>query len=1033
MGQEGPLSKRISVDYKDKTLIAVLKDIEALGGVHLNIPEKLLEGWGNVNYAGKDQEVGRVLTHILKSRGLGISHKGGADVEVVKLDPFNEFKIKTEQVFEFTEKPKLSREGDKIIITFTSKGFCDATVAIENGEGKIIRHIASGVLGENAPEPFQWNSKKQTLIWDGKDDQDKYVDDKNSVTVRVSLGLKPQFEKTLFWSPHKRVSECSPLVRAAPEGIYVCEGQVVDHVRLFDHQGKFIKTIYPFANDKLEQVQGLNWVTPMQTGKKIPLKTGYHQAGYLTSGTNHRIWQNGSYIINADEGQAAFAMAVRNNKIGLVHLKLNRLTSEGTSGGLPLEGPETTIMMEPGKWGGGGPPRPVSPWSAELSPDGKKLYLAGYAWTYWETSNWDCHSVVMVMDYDKNEKLSVFAGSPKDKDYGDGPDKFHCATSVSCDAKGRVYVSDYMNNRIQVFSADGKLEKSIPVEKPAVVRVHQKTGEIYVFSWPVHNVDMIKENKWQTNTPKLTHLGNAEDPKKIAEYPLSLPILGNWWSKHPYGPLYCGEIDSWSEQTTIWISMVHGGAVERGMGSGGDGFGNYGSWDNAGVKGYVAKDGKLEIKYDFGKDSVVESGRAKPAILSRQRLYVNPASEKLYVAEGDSGVMKSVNQLVEISPDTGKTKLVDLPLGTEDLAFDLNGLAYLRTDTVIARYDLNTMLEIPWDYGEERDNHSYGMGAKAANLKSVVITPGHRSHSFWHLGGISVTAKGHVVVTTCNGAGMDAPTVGPVDQVSGQGVQKGIKSAGAYMPDIYPGRQRWGELHIWDKYGKPIGKDVVPGIGHLNGIGVDSDDNIYLLSASRRLIEGKPIDPTIGRDATGTLIKVPAGKSRIINPGKGGDIPIPLEIAAQPKRPIDIAGYSTGWVEGADWLYGGVGFSTPGGCVCWNTRFDLDLFRRSFVPEPQLFSVGVIDGNGNLIIRIGRPGNIDDGKPIDSTGGPSNTRSIGGDELSLMYACYLATHTDKRLFIADAGNARIASVKLGYQTEEKISLKSIPDLGKDKK
>ena len=68
------------------------------------------------------------------------------------------------------------------------------------GETVVLKGVACrviGVLGENAPEPFAWNSKAQSLTWDGKDDQDVYVDDKESLTVRVSLGLRPQFERPI--------------------------------------------------------------------------------------------------------------------------------------------------------------------------------------------------------------------------------------------------------------------------------------------------------------------------------------------------------------------------------------------------------------------------------------------------------------------------------------------------------------------------------------------------------------------------------------------------------------------------------------------------------------------------------------------------------------------------------------------------------------------------------------------------------------------------------------------------------------------
>ena len=101
----------------------------------------------------------------------------------------DELKIKREQVFEFTQKPSVTRKGDTVTIRFESKGLCDATVAIENDAGKIIRHLVSGVLGPKAPEPFQKNSKKQTIVWDGKDDRGRYVDDKDRVVIRVSLGL----------------------------------------------------------------------------------------------------------------------------------------------------------------------------------------------------------------------------------------------------------------------------------------------------------------------------------------------------------------------------------------------------------------------------------------------------------------------------------------------------------------------------------------------------------------------------------------------------------------------------------------------------------------------------------------------------------------------------------------------------------------------------------------------------------------------------------------------------------------------------
>ena len=88
--------------------------------------------------------------------------------------------------------------------------------------------------------------------------------------------------------------------------------------------------------------------------------------------------------------------------------------------------------------------------------------------------------------------------------------------------------------------------------------------------------------------------------------------------------------------------------------------------------------------------------------------------------------------------------------------------------------------------------------------------------------------------------------------------------------------------------------------------------------------------------------------------------------------------------------------------------------------------MAVLDSAGNLILRVGRYGNVEDGLPLDTRGGPSKPTSVGGDEVALMHACYVATDTDRRLFIADQGNARIVSVKLDYHLTRRIALKDLP-------
>ncbi len=134
--------------------------------------------------------------------------------------PKEDYTIDRKPVYEFTQKPTIKKDGDQVSIRFTSKDFCDATVVLEKKDGTILRHLAAGVLGPNAPEPFKKNSLEQRIIWDGKNDQGRYIDNLNDVHIRVSLGLRAQFEKDLHWHPKKRIgSRKMPRLAVQPEGL----------------------------------------------------------------------------------------------------------------------------------------------------------------------------------------------------------------------------------------------------------------------------------------------------------------------------------------------------------------------------------------------------------------------------------------------------------------------------------------------------------------------------------------------------------------------------------------------------------------------------------------------------------------------------------------------------------------------------------------------------------------------------------------------------------------------------------------------
>jgi hypothetical protein len=77
---------------------------------------------------------------------LGVPEAGlSADID--------EFKVKRQEVYEFTERPAITRDGDKVTIRFASKAFCDATVAIEDADGKPLADgVSKAVAFEAKPD-----------------------------------------------------------------------------------------------------------------------------------------------------------------------------------------------------------------------------------------------------------------------------------------------------------------------------------------------------------------------------------------------------------------------------------------------------------------------------------------------------------------------------------------------------------------------------------------------------------------------------------------------------------------------------------------------------------------------------------------------------------------------------------------------------------------------------------------------------------------------------------------------------------------
>lgn len=767
-------------------------------------------------------------------------------------------------------------------------------------------------------------------------------------------------------------------------------------------------------------MEGLRWHEFPQ-GYERPLKESNYQQTLLTSGDNATIEDRIGMT-----GRAATGIAVRNKRIALIYERLNRLDADGSSGGLPIKGPPCGFEIQKSGYGAyGAGQQTIGPTSLAFSPDGKTLYMTGYLWKQYSRHNGCIHGV-LKLNYESGDEPTVFVGSRDKEKFGRDNQHLTVPTSVACDADGNVYVSDFLNNRVQIFEPGGKHLKTIPVESPAKVLVHQKTGEVFVFSWEPIGVpgEAWTEYKYEPKNVKNTLARFSPFPE--CEHVSTEPFpLGKAAMSHVFvmGQLHQVELDSWAPgpDPVFWVAnhaFIATRADHRIL------FIDYSttmdsrSW--GGIRIMKKKEGQWVAAQTFGQLTAEKINRITPIKHNIQHLYVNPVTGMLYVGEADSGAtIKAFKRLLEIDPDTGSVKSIDLPFNALDIAFDLDGVIYLRTTDVVVRYDPTTWREIPWDYGEELSKVTSGMSGRTAPAISGLVIPTVSPVCF-HQGGMSVSPRGLLAVACSNRPkGREVHTD---FSRFGETIQYGKP----YRPRLYPGREESStscSVHVWDKHGNIVYEDAIWGLPQVDGVEIDRSDNIYVMAAPTRILNGKRYFDEFSE----TIIKFRPGKAKILNSSGG---PIPLPESERPKRNADLQrGGRKIWVEGAEWFYGGVGYAgfntqrDGGGCACWFARFKLDHFARSFAPEPYQYSVAVLDTNGNLITRIGRYGNVDDGNPLDPKGGPSEPRSIGGDEVGLFHADFVGVHTGRHLFIADLGNARIVSVKLNYHTTERIALK----------
>jgi DNA-binding beta-propeller fold protein YncE len=369
--------------------------------------------------------------------------------------------------FAFAAKPVVAKKGEGFVISFAATAACDATVAVLDKDGKIVRHLASGVLGKNAPWPFQQNALAQAIVWDGKDDAGKVAP--TGCRASVGLGLHARLDGFIGWSRQAMVlKEAVGLAVDSKGEIYVVTGgheesglQVSSpHVYVFSRELAYLRTILPPPATVTGRKARLVQWSKTAAGADVPNR---RMSFVMNTFTRDGDWANldaQGPVITADGRLLLLSSPGGSKPQSRVLAMLD--TRDGSCGD------ENFVDLKCAGLIGSGPV------CLALSPDGKWLYLSGAAQANTKSAS---HAVCRVAMTPQPGAAEVFIGKPAEP--GDDNAHFSQPRSVACDAAGNVYVADFGNNRIQVFKSDGGYLKTLPAKAPAYVAVHRKTGAIY--------------------------------------------------------------------------------------------------------------------------------------------------------------------------------------------------------------------------------------------------------------------------------------------------------------------------------------------------------------------------------------------------------------------------------------------------------------------------------------------------------------------------------------------------------------------------
>lgn len=403
----------------------------------------------------------------------------------------------------FAADPTLTKDGEgRYWVEFELSTAADVAVSIVNPrDSSVVRRLAAGMLGVNAPAPLASNDLHQRLEWDGADDAGNAVASPDSMAARVRAGMSVRLVNLVGENLYRLTATFGGIV-PGPEGtVYVygssgsaCPDPITNaYIRQYDASGNYLRTVFPPPADlPLDSVTGYG-VNVLPGGGWAP-KTTVIYGPKVTNSFCNRTTAKMLPI-----GQPGELVLVDGTEMQTM-----------TEGGASISAGTRQILTGPAGpsgYGGMGPRY----FTASASPD--YLYLSG--WYYgtmdggcWlidacDTGFWADGQVFKVSRSTGTATPFVKVDSvPVNKTLrlaklGGEANATATLHGVAIDDSGHIFVCDRLHRQISVYDTNAVLLGAVPCANPDFVSVSKRTGAIYVITRTDGAMGLAKFNGWR--------------------------------------------------------------------------------------------------------------------------------------------------------------------------------------------------------------------------------------------------------------------------------------------------------------------------------------------------------------------------------------------------------------------------------------------------------------------------------------------------------------------------------------------------------